>query len=146
MSHACGEPVEQRHNCSTSEEADTSGDDIFCGRLGSGLSVRPVRWVARNLTGSRSDTAVPLRTAKNSALQRPRQSPLKDSGSRQLARAAPRRNLRCVHAGNETISQERSKPPVLSRSRQHDMKATIPVRASWRLQRARWRGLVGIGI
>ena len=35
---------------------------------------------------------------------------------------------------------------MLSRTRQHDMRATIPARASWRLQRERWRGLAGIGI
>ena len=33
-------------NCSTSGETDASGDDIFCDRLGGGLSEGPVLWVA----------------------------------------------------------------------------------------------------
>ena len=61
-------------------------------------------------------------------------------------REAPRRILRCAHAGNETISPGGRKPPVLCRTSQHDMRATIPARASWRLQGARWRGLAGVGI
>ena len=100
-----------------------------------------------NLSGSGSEINVPLSTAKkNSALLRSRLSPLKDSGFRRLARAAPRRTLRSVHAGSETVSPGGPKPPLLSRTRQHDMRATIPPRASWRLQHARWRGLAGIGI
>ena len=41
-------------------------------------------------------------------------------------REAPRRILRCAHAGNETISPGGRKPPVLCRTSQHDMRATIP--------------------
>ena len=95
---------------------------------------------------SGSEIAVPSSTAKNCALQRPRLSPLKDSRSRRHPKAAPRQILRCVHAGSETVSPGGPKPPVLSRTRQHDMKATIPARASWRSQRVRWRGLAGNGI
>ena len=57
----------------------------------------------------------------------------------QLANAARQHMLRSVHAGNETISSEGPRPPFVSRTRQHDIRATIPARASWRMQRARWR-------
>ena len=96
-----------------------------------------------NLTGSGSEIAVSLNTAKKQCFAAP---PLKDSGSSRLPGAAPRRILRCVHEGNETVSSRRPKPPELSRTRQHEMRPKIPARASWRLQRARWRGLASIGI
>ena len=136
------QPIEQRRKCSASGEADTSGD-IFCGRVGPYAQLSGSH---ENLTDSGSEIAVPLSTAKNSALLRPRLSPLKASRSRRLATAASRQILRRVRASNETISPGGPKPPVLSRTRQHDMKVTIPARASWRLQRARWRRLAGLGI
>ena len=131
-----GKPIKQRYNCSTSGEADTSGDDIFCGRLGSGLSVGPVFWVARKTDWFGSETDVPLTTAYNRALQRPRLSPLKASGSRRLAKTAPRQVIRGLHAGDErATSSEGPKPPLLSRTRQHDTRAIIPARASCWSQR-----------
>ena len=54
------------------------------------------------LAGSGSVIDVPLSTAKFRALLRLRSSPLKDSGSRRLAEAAPRQVVCCVHAGNES--------------------------------------------
>ena len=115
MRSTCGKPIEQRYTCSTSGEADTSGNDIFCGRLGSGLSVSPVfSGSPENLPSSGAQMAVPSSTAKNSALQRPRILPLKASGSRRLAGAAPRRILRYVHTGSETVSPRWPKPPLLT--------------------------------
>ena len=88
---------------------------------------------------------VPLSTAKNSALLRPSSSPLKTSGSRRLAKAAPRQILRCVHAGNETKKGPR--PPLLSRTRQHDHEGENPVsRFMTVTARTTARGLAGIGI
>ena len=85
---------------------------------------------------------MPRSTMKNRALLRPRLSPPETSGSRRLARAVPRQAVGCVHAGNErAVSSGGSKPPLLSRTRQHDKRARIRPRASWRSQRARWPGL-----
>ena len=56
------------------------------------------------LTGSESVIDVPTSTAKVRALLRPRLSPLASSGSRRLAKAAPRRTLRRVHADDERTS------------------------------------------
>ena len=119
----------------------------FYNRLGKDASVGPLSGSHEKMTGSGSDMDVPSRTAKNRALLRPRLSPPNTSGSRRLARAA-QQILHCVHAGNEreAVSSRGPRPPLLSRTRQYDTRATIPARASWRLQRARWRGLAGIGI
>ena len=68
-------------------------------------------------TDSGSEVEVPLSRAKNGALLRPRSSPLK-SGSRRLARAAPRRILRCVHAGSPGRAQTSSAEPY--ETRRHD--------------------------
>ena len=93
-----------KKSCATREEDNRAvvqlqraRDDIFCGRVGGGMSEGP----HVKLTGSGSEVDVPLSTAKNRALLRPRLSPLKASGKRRLARAAPRQILRCVHASNE---------------------------------------------
>ena len=52
-------------------------------------------------------------------------SPLNASGSRRLANAAPQQIFRRVHAGSETFSSGGPRPPLLSRTRQHEKKATI---------------------
>ena len=85
---------------------------------------------------------------KISALLQLRLSPPKASGSRRVANAAQRQMLRHVHVGNERAVSLGGPipPPLLSRTRLHDTRATLPARVSEWLQRVRWRGLAGIGI
>ena len=79
------------------------------------------------LTGSASVTDVRQSTAKNKALLRQRSSPLRISWSRRLAGAEPPQTVRCVHAGEErAISSGGPRPPLLSHTRQHDVRATMP--------------------
>ena len=86
VSHRFGEPVEQWYKIAARAGKLMRAEMMSFAVVSETLCpYAQLSWSHEKLTGSGSEMDVPLTTAKNSAWQRPRLSPLKASGSRRLA-------------------------------------------------------------